>query len=99
MNRKQYIFVLGGLLAAAAAQLSAQQAPPQQQREILVGPLGVSSAASGEGPTLNSGRNVPAQDLLNMKGGDRPLPLKDVGIDQRLGTQLPMDAKFRDENG
>ena len=94
MNRKQSILVLGGVLVAMVAQVSAQT-PAPQQREILVGPLN----ASGGGPTLNSGNTVPVPDLLNMKGGDRPSPLKDVGIDQRLGTQLPMDARFRDENG
>jgi len=28
-----------------------------------------------------------------------PEPLKKVGIEQRLGEQLPLDAEFRDENG
>ena len=40
-----------------------------------------------------------AQDLLNMKGLDRPAPLKDVGIDQKLDSQIPLDATFRDEAG
>jgi protein SCO1/2 len=90
MSRRQSILVL---VTVGAAQLYAQQAAPvQQPRGIVTGPL------PGDGPTLNSGRN-PVPDLLNMKGGDRPSPLKEVGIDQRLGTQLPMDARFRDENG
>jgi protein SCO1/2 len=58
-----------------------------------------SPGAADPGPTLNAPRNLPAQDLLNMRGGDRPLPLKEVTIEQRLGSSLPLDAKFRDENG
>ena len=40
-----------------------------------------------------------SQDLLNFKGGDRPSPLKNVGIDQKLNAQLPLDTQFRDETG
>jgi protein SCO1/2 len=39
------------------------------------------------------------RDLLNMRGIDRPAPLKDVGIDQKLDSKLPLDARFRDEAG
>ena len=39
------------------------------------------------------------QDLLNMKGVDRPAPLKNVGIDQKLNSQIPLDLPFRDEAG
>jgi protein SCO1/2 len=39
------------------------------------------------------------QDLLNMKGVDRPSPLKHVGIDQKLDSQLPLNLKFKDETG
>lgn len=49
--------------------------------------------------SIQSGRNAPTQDLLNMKGGDRPIPLKSVTIEQKLDSQLPLDAPFRDENG
>jgi protein SCO1/2 len=31
--------------------------------------------------------------------GDRPAALRDVGIDQRIGARLPLDARFRDEDG
>lgn len=31
--------------------------------------------------------------------GETPLPLEDVGIEQRLGEQLPLDAVFRNESG
>src|SRR5450432_110493 len=39
------------------------------------------------------------QDLLNMKGVDRPSPLKKVGIDQKLDSQLPLALQFKDETG
>jgi len=39
------------------------------------------------------------QDLLNMKGVDRPSPLKQVGIDQKLDAQLPLSLQFKDETG
>jgi protein SCO1/2 len=42
---------------------------------------------------------VQAQDLLNMKGVDRPDPLKGIGIDQKLNAQLPLDLPFRDDSG
>jgi protein SCO1/2 len=52
-----------------------------------------------DGPTLNGPRDTPAPDLLNVRGVDRPTPLKDVTIEQKLNSQLPLDAAFRDENG
>jgi len=39
------------------------------------------------------------QDLLNMKGVDRPNQLKNVGIDQKLGAQVPLDLPFKDDAG
>ncbi len=39
------------------------------------------------------------QDLLNMKGVDRVSPLKRVGIDQKLDSQLPLSLEFKDETG
>jgi protein SCO1/2 len=39
------------------------------------------------------------QDLLNMRGVDRPLPLKQVGIDQKLNAQIPLGLEFKDETG
>src|ERR1700735_1039300 len=55
--------------------------------------------APNDGPTLNAPRNAPAGDLLNMKGVDRPSALTGVTIEQRLNSQLPLDAAFRDEYG
>src|ERR1700729_2034826 len=52
-----------------------------------------------EGPTLSGPQATPATDLLNVRGVDRPSPLKEVTIEQRLNSQLPLDATFRDENG
>ncbi|HCC58488.1 MAG TPA: SCO family protein [Solibacterales bacterium] len=40
-----------------------------------------------------------SQDLLNMKGQDRPIPLRKVRIDQRLNSQVPLNTPFRDETG
>jgi protein SCO1 len=40
-----------------------------------------------------------SQDLLNMKGQDRPIPLRKVRLDQRLNSQLPLDTRFKDETG
>ena len=39
------------------------------------------------------------RDILNMKGIDRPVPLRNVGIDQKLDSKLPLLATFRDEAG
>ncbi|HEY3825241.1 MAG TPA: SCO family protein [Bryobacteraceae bacterium] len=50
-------------------------------------------------PTLNSPRNAPVGDLLNMKGVDRPNALTGVTIEQRLNSQIPLDETFRDEYG
>jgi protein SCO1/2 len=52
-----------------------------------------------DGPTLSGPQSTPSPDLLNVKGVDRPSPLKDVTIEQRLNSQLPLDATFRDEDG
>jgi protein SCO1/2 len=59
------------------------------------------TAAFGQddGPTLNAPRNAPVGDLLNMKGVDRPSALTGVTIEQRLNSQLPLDAIFKDEYG
>lgn len=91
MSEKKYISVL--LLTVASTlgvQAFAQSTPPP----------GFGGAASGdEGPTFNRPQPARAQDLLNMKGGDRPVSLKEVTIEQRLNSQLPLDAEFRDETG
>lgn len=66
---------------------------------LLAAASGAASLYATDGPTLNGGHNLPMQDLLNMKGGDRPTPLTRVTIEQRLNSQLPLDASFRDEQG
>jgi len=50
-------------------------------------------------PNVSAGRVLPTPDFLNVKGVDRPTPLTEVTIEQRLNSQLPLDAPFRDENG
>jgi protein SCO1/2 len=51
------------------------------------------------GVQLNGPRTTQPMDLLNMKGGDRPVELKEITIEQRLDSQIPLDANFKDENG
>lgn len=51
------------------------------------------------GPTLESPQQLPAPDFLNARGVDRPSPLKEVTIQQKLNSQLPLDATFKDEYG
>jgi protein SCO1/2 len=81
-----------GLLAASA--LLGQSAgnpsatPPTANAPVL-----------DENLILNGPRNLPVNDFLNFKGTDRPSPLKEVTIEQRLDSQLPLDTAFRDENG
>jgi protein SCO1/2 len=82
---KQARYILAFFIAAA---LFAQQ------------PAAVPAKPGDEpGPTLNGPDKLPVPDLLNMKGVDRPTPLKEVTIEQKLNSQLPLDAPFRDENG
>jgi protein SCO1/2 len=59
----------------------------------------VQNAPADSGPTLNAPRNAPVGDPLNMKGVDRPSALTGVTIEQKLNSQLPLDAAFHDENG
>lgn len=55
--------------------------------------------ADTSSPTVRGPHQQPVPDLLNMKGADRPTPLKNVTIEQRLNAQIPLDTTFRDENG
>ena len=61
--------------------------------------LSAALALTADTPALRAPHPQPVTDLINMKGVDRPTPLKDVTIEQRLDTQLPLDAEFRDETG
>lgn len=61
--------------------------------------LVAAGGALADVPAFNAPHTLPAQDLLNMRGGDRPTPLTHVTIEQRLNSQLPLDAPFRDETG
>ena len=54
--------------------------------------MGSMALAQDAGPSLNAPRNAPVGDLLNMKGVDRPSALTGVTIEQRLNSQLPLDA-------
>jgi protein SCO1/2 len=50
-------------------------------------------------PAFVKPHDLPAQDLLNMRGQDRPTPLSHVDIKQKLNSQLPLDAVFTDDHG
>ena len=50
-------------------------------------------------PSFTKPHDIPAQDLLNMRGADRPTPLSNVNIEQKLNSRLPLDAVFNDEDG
>ncbi len=43
--------------------------------------------------------NVNAQDLLAQNPSGRPEVLRDVGLDQKLDAQVPLDITLRDEHG
>jgi protein SCO1/2 len=70
----------------------------------LVVPAGLAQGVAdgvsdNDGPTLNAPTSAPVGDPLNMKGVDRPNALSGVTIEQKLNSQLPLDATFRDEYG
>ena len=46
-------------------------------------------------PLYSPRKYDPAQQTAN----GIPEPLKKVGIEQKLGEQLPLETKFKDENG
>lgn len=50
-------------------------------------------------PAFTKQHDLPAQDLLNMRGADRPTPLSNVNIQQKLNSRLPLESVFKDENG
>jgi protein SCO1/2 len=50
-------------------------------------------------PAFTKPHDLPAQDLLNMKGTDRPTPLTKVSIQQKLNTTLPLETVFKDDHG
>jgi protein SCO1/2 len=50
-------------------------------------------------PAFTKPHDLPAQDLLNMKGADRPTPLTGVNIQQKLNTLLPLNTPFTDDHG
>jgi len=66
---------------------------------LLTALLASADAPVASTPTVSGPHQQPVPDLLNMKGGDRPTPLTSVTIEQRLNSQLPLDAVFRDETG
>src|SRR5665213_223465 len=72
------------ILLSAVAGFAQQTAPPSDP---------------DPGITLNGPQTAKVPDLLNMRGSDPVAPLSRVMIEQRLDSQLPLDATFRDEAG
>lgn len=70
----------------------------------VAGCLAAAGSLMGDGwdtktPAFNGPHDVPAPDLLNMRGSDRPTPLSNVNIEQKLNSRLPLETVFRDEEG
>lgn len=51
------------------------------------------------GPVWAQGGNGGIRETGEQTQNTRPPVLQQVGIDQKIGSQLPLDASFRDENG
>jgi protein SCO1 len=66
---------------------------------LFAAALAVHADTGAVSPTVRGPHPQPVPDLLNMKGADRPSPLKNVTIEQRLNAQIPLDTTFRDEYG
>jgi protein SCO1/2 len=68
---------------------------------LLAAVAGVLSAGTWDTapPAFNKPHDLPAQDLLNMRGADRPTPLSRVNIEQKLNTRLPLETVFKDDAG
>jgi protein SCO1/2 len=49
--------------------------------------------------SLLGASTTPAQDLFVQNPGGKPEVLKNVGLDQKLNAQIPLDLTFRDERG
>lgn len=49
--------------------------------------------------TVFSAGTLRAQDLFVQNPGGKPEVLKNVGLDQKLNAQVPLDITFRDEHG
>jgi protein SCO1 len=95
MKREQYISA-----QASPKRPTRASAAGRGSRPTLLLLFAVTVAfGQSDGPTLNAPRNAPVGDLLNMKGVDRPTALTGVTIEQRLNSQLPLDAAFKDEYG
>src|SRR5579862_2954153 len=68
---------------------------------LLLAVTGIISADTWDTapPAFTKPHDLPAQDLLNMRGADRPTPLSKVNIEQRLNTRLPLETVFKDDSG
>ena len=52
-------------------------------------------------PAVPGGQTMPSQGLAEagQPSGAKPGILSEIGIDQRIGEQLPLDLPFTDESG
>ena len=67
---------------------------------ILVSFLIFGNASAQKNEHYNSPLYAPrTYDPSQSSGSGLPKALKEVGIEQKLGDQLPLDAEFKDENG
>lgn len=99
MKFKQYISMMLLVTSVGLAQkFPAEQDPRDRAISSQRDSSEPSAPAASAEPSAPAAK-VPTQDLLNMKGAGRPAPLKAVTIEQRLNSQLPLDALFTDENG
>jgi protein SCO1/2 len=57
------------------------------------------SAALAGAFLLSTAAGVRAQDLFVQNPGGKPEVLKNVGLDQKLNAQVPLDLTFKDEHG
>jgi protein SCO1/2 len=94
MNYRKYISALVVTGTLAGVQGLAVVCRAQDNLPGFPQPLSDEEPLTVQGP-----RKLPTQDLMNIKGGDRPAPLKSVTIQQKLNTQLPLATPFKDETG
>jgi protein SCO1/2 len=68
--------------------------PSRQRKSLLAGPFTIAVLLAAAAPLR--AHNEPAAAI---PADRRPEILRNIGIEQRLGTQLPAGTTFRDENG
>ena len=67
-------------------------------RSEILGRAAIAIALAGAF-VMFTAKDVRAQDLFVQNPGGKPEVLKNVGLDQKLNAQVPLDLTFRDEHG